>query len=81
MGISNHIIPKGPYHGLHYTQWIYCIGFGIGGMIISVILKLIPDSIFGVILIYHSSNSELKSKIHLKETQYLALEDHSQGNH
>lgn len=36
-----------PFYGLHWSQWVYCILFSIGGLFMSVLLKMIPDSLFG----------------------------------
>lgn len=39
----------GPYYGLAWSQWVWCLLFSVGGMLWSVLLKLIPDSfLFGV---------------------------------
>lgn len=37
----------GPYYGLTPTQWLICIGFGAGGLVVSFLLKFInEDKIF-----------------------------------
>lgn len=29
--------------GLHFDQWLICIAFGFGGIVISYVLKLLPE--------------------------------------
>lgn len=29
--------------GLHINQWLICVGFGFGSLIVSVLLKLLPE--------------------------------------
>lgn len=33
----------GPYYGLNYTQWLMCIAFGAGGLVVNLLLKFINE--------------------------------------
>lgn len=36
-----------PFYGLHWSQWLYCLLFSLGGLFWSLLLKMIPDSLLG----------------------------------
>ena len=35
--------------GLNRTQWLICLGFALGGLVVNFILKLLPDPSFSVL--------------------------------
>ncbi len=35
--------------GLSQTQWLICLGFAFGGLVVNLLLKLLPDPSFSVI--------------------------------
>ncbi|CAD8181544.1 unnamed protein product [Paramecium pentaurelia] len=62
------------FNGLCIEQWLICIAFGFGGLIIRLILSQIPDTILGFLVIYISKknpNYQLQIPGHESETENL----------